>query len=265
MQTHFHFSDPYATTAFATVESANIQFLYFIQAISLGSGTGGVRYHTGNRQVDLCSPAGVFARVSPKIQSPAFEKVVEGYFGQNWFIGESSVDMAVHFDASEKGFQSVQLRFLADLVVLNRELFKVVVQMQYLSPRELKRRRKSRIEKYGCSCPMGFDAAGVCKEPINPVDKWAQDRNLNEHMLTFSGEFNASFFWDLVGIKDVYFTFALPIQKGKAQKPFMSLSGVLNVLFIKGLGGAIDIEHPRANFTVVTRLAGLFDVEVSGM
>jgi hypothetical protein len=198
------------------------------------------------------------------IKSPAFDKVVEGYLGPNWFLAGASVDMAVHFDSIEKGFQSVQLRFMANLMVLNRELTKVIVQLQYLSPRELQRRKKSRLEKYGCSCPRGYDQAGVCKEPIYPVDQWAQDRHLKEHMVTFSGEFNASFFWDLVGIKDVHFIFAVPLKHGKPKKPFMSLSGYINVLFLQGLGGAIDIQHPQANFTVLTQLAGLFDVEVSG-
>ena len=192
------------------------------------------------------------------------------------------MDLAAHF-TSKRSLQSIQLRAYSNLVVLGMELNRVMVQVQYLSPKEIDRRRKSRLKNYGCNCPDGYDEHGICQVPISPVDQWSQDRNIGDHIVTLSAEWNVtlfeqvfdlilsknisnqmSIFWDLLGIDGVSFIFATPVKRHSDQNPYMVLSGKLNVLFLRNIGGYIDIQVPEATFNMTTKVAGLFKVEISG-
>ena len=254
---------PNATTAFITIESINVQLFFLIPAISLGSGTGGIRRLKGDHQMDICLPSGIFGRVNVGLRSPAFGKIVAGYLGPNVFFFDNAVDIAIHFQRKngKRGLQSFQMRAMSDLVVFNTHINRIAVQIQYLSPEEIERRSKSRLKEYGCNCPSGYDKDGVCLEPISKVDQWVENRGIQERILTVSGEWSATLFWNLVGIKDLVFIFAAPSNG----KPYMTLGGKLNVLFFRNAGGYIDIQHPCANFTLSTTLAGLFDVQIKGL
>ena len=256
-----------ATTAFITLESVNVQLLWVIPFLSLGSGTGGIRTHPPDSPMDMCSPSGIFARVSPGISTPAFGKIVEGYLGPNWFIFGNSLDLALHFQKGQhRGLQSLELRFYSNLVLLNWNINRVHTQIQYLSLVEIERRKNSRLKAYGCNCPDGYDEDGVCMTPIGLVDQWAQDRNIRSDMLTVAAHWDASIPWNLVGVEDAKFIFATPVYgKMRGEKPFLVIGGKLNVLFVRKLGGYIDVQHPKANFTFTAKLIGLFDMEIVGM
>jgi hypothetical protein len=252
-----------ATTAFITVDSVNLQLLFLIPVLSFGSGSGGIRRLPKESPEDVCNPSGMFIKVAPSLSSPAFGKITEGYLGRNWFILDNSIDLAMHFKKNGTGLQSFQLRALSNIKIMNLALNRVTVQIQYLSREELQRRQKSRMIQSQCHCPAGYNEYGLCKEPIGRVNEWVQARYQGFNGMTLSVEWNASILWNLISVKDVAFIFATPFGL-KNSKPFLVIGGKLNVLFLRNTGAYIDIMNPNANFTISTKISGIFDVELTG-
>lgn len=185
-----------ASTAFITLESTRVYLFFLIPVLDFGSGTGGMRLQPYTKQKDtrddVCSPSGIFARVAPSISSPFFGKIVRGYFGKDWVILSSSVDLALHIERKTKALRSVQIRLTASVVFFDILINHAIVQIQYLSPKELERRKRSRRKEYGCKCPKGYDENGICREVIGFVDDWAQSGNISRHIMTISVDWKVS-------------------------------------------------------------------------
>lgn len=178
--------ESHASTAFITLESTTIYLFYLIPILDLGSGTGGIRLQENDNVDNVCSPSGVFARVAPAIHSPFFGKIMRGYLGKYWLILSSAIDLALHIERKTKVLRSVQLRLAASIVFFDLLIHHAIIQIQYLSPNELERRKKSRKQEYGCKCPKGYDETGICREQIGFVDEWTQSGNISRHILTLS-------------------------------------------------------------------------------